>query len=664
MKKVFLFVLCFHLLIFNLYATTEQTMLDHGNAPNFLSSITSQDLEDDILYPSETPLTSPTLTNEQLLLMSNAYVALKDDLEFQEAVAAFMPVDPVTTGATLYITEKAVIGLLAVCSAIVGGLAGFAGMSDEDKEAFIKFCSDNWEYGCRAVASLPPSTVQQLAILGICISEGKTLEDIDWDYLAEAFKTDIDSLKALAVEVFNNGITLIGDAFNDIVGKLSWLLSSLISDSKIPDTYVPYATPDQDFRTFKTSEGRTIGLPGATHCFLPDYIPFEVSYRCSGISYNYGWKAYHFTIRYRFIDTNGDHGTLLLSYYKKLSSSQVLDHRIQLNESVSYDNNQAGYNLWIYKNDSSDILYQQRVYTPNYYSSKMDDTYVKPVIQGAIDFINSNFSFNVEPPTITSTHSWFSYFDTAPFPNGFIINISDSSSVPLTPISIANGYVEPDVVHYPEVIKIDPNSDIGKGDIISTPSGKHPSLNDPDTLREIINGDLPIPIRDVVYPDNPFKTSVDPIPGIDPSTPPSQTDPNPDTPSSNKSLLSTLLDWLKSLITALKQMFIELFVPSEDYFNNWFNRLRQQVAEWLGYSSYSDLLKGLQNIKAIPIQLTIVVYGKTVTIVDFSVYSAYHDALATFIRGFVYVLILLFYMNNIYRLIRAHSFTHGSESKG
>lgn len=124
-----------------------------------------------------------------------------------------------------------------------------------------------------------------------------------------------------------------------------------------------------------------------------------------------------------------------------------------------------------------------------------------------------------------------------------------------------------------------------------------------------------------------------------------------------KDLLQKILDAINGLIGALldglKALLVSLFVPGEGFLTDAFNDMLSPLQNKLPIGAYTDLVSKLQNVGAKELQnVQVTLYGQTVTIIDWGYYKANKATFDDIIRGFVFVLLLAYNINNIYKLVR------------
>ena len=126
----------------------------------------------------------------------------------------------------------------------------------------------------------------------------------------------------------------------------------------------------------------------------------------------------------------------------------------------------------------------------------------------------------------------------------------------------------------------------------------------------------------------------------------------------------------KKLVELIGDLLKSLFIPKEDYFSNKFTTLKQSFSERLSYQSYIDIFEQSKLIMADE-QLSIdldnyIVGSNTLTInkfIDFSIFDKYKSTYYSFVRGFTYIFLILYVINNFYKLIRGTSIMNAISHK-
>lgn len=133
-----------------------------------------------------------------------------------------------------------------------------------------------------------------------------------------------------------------------------------------------------------------------------------------------------------------------------------------------------------------------------------------------------------------------------------------------------------------------------------------------------------------------------------------------DLPSDFVGTVEDILDWVKnipeSIISLLKDLLIELFVPSDTYFNDWKDKFDNNLRNKLPYTTYNDFMNNVKDITSSRLNdITVNIYGKECTIVTFKWYYDHYDEINSLIRGVMFFVLIFFNINMMYKLIRGTS---------
>jgi phage-related protein len=112
-------------------------------------------------------------------------------------------------------------------------------------------------------------------------------------------------------------------------------------------------------------------------------------------------------------------------------------------------------------------------------------------------------------------------------------------------------------------------------------------------------------------------------------------------------LISSLLDGLGKLLKTL-------FVPSDDYFNKKFDGLNGQLEGHVDVSTYKNIMDTfgrVKSVRSIP-NITVDLWGQTLTIVDFSYIQSQQATINNWVRGFMFIFLVIFNINHVYKIIR------------
>lgn len=129
--------------------------------------------------------------------------------------------------------------------------------------------------------------------------------------------------------------------------------------------------------------------------------------------------------------------------------------------------------------------------------------------------------------------------------------------------------------------------------------------------------------------------------------------------------ISTIADWVGSFFKFLGDLLHDLFVPSDDYFESETNKLQSQIESKVGTEDYTNVLNSLTRASRTGLQdIKVDLWGISVTLVPFSMITPYISTIQDWTRGFMFVFIVLWQINNMYKLIRGTSLITLKSSKG
>ena len=156
----------------------------------------------------------------------------------------------------------------------------------------------------------------------------------------------------------------------------------------------------------------------------------------------------------------------------------------------------------------------------------------------------------------------------------------------------------------------------------------------------------------------------------------------PDVPAEGGILgtLQGLWDWLKgilqqilqgilsipaSIAQAIKAILEALFVPEVGFLEDAFEQALAPLKAKMPIDVYMELLGRLKNVGAKELQdVQVVLYGQTVTILSWRYYKEHKAIFDNIIRGFAFVLLLLYNVNNVHKFFRNRGLLDGDSRGG
>lgn len=115
----------------------------------------------------------------------------------------------------------------------------------------------------------------------------------------------------------------------------------------------------------------------------------------------------------------------------------------------------------------------------------------------------------------------------------------------------------------------------------------------------------------------------------------------------------TLQDIPGDITSLLKELLIELFVPSDTFFNNWKNDFNNLLVTKLPYDTYNEFFDDIKAITQSKLEdITITVYGKECTVLTFAWYYEYQTTIDHWIRGVMFIVLIFYNLNQMYKILR------------
>lgn len=131
-------------------------------------------------------------------------------------------------------------------------------------------------------------------------------------------------------------------------------------------------------------------------------------------------------------------------------------------------------------------------------------------------------------------------------------------------------------------------------------------------------------------------------------------------------IFDTLLNLPQTILNLFEVLLKGLFIPEDDYFPNKFNEVKFALVNKLGYDNYIEIFGDLENIEESNISSISLenynVGGLNITIsnfIDISKISYYRNIWFSWIRGVVFILLIIYNLNQIYKLIRGTNLADG-----
>lgn len=137
-------------------------------------------------------------------------------------------------------------------------------------------------------------------------------------------------------------------------------------------------------------------------------------------------------------------------------------------------------------------------------------------------------------------------------------------------------------------------------------------------------------------------------------------------PFSENFFLKVLFEWIGNFFSALWDLFIGLFVPEEDYFTNKINDMKYKISQKIPCQDYVDMFETVKQVNSgedISIDLNGYKIGNmnfnAKKFVDFSWIIKYKNTWYAWVRGFLFIFLIIYNINQIIKLFRGYNVAEG-----
>lgn len=140
--------------------------------------------------------------------------------------------------------------------------------------------------------------------------------------------------------------------------------------------------------------------------------------------------------------------------------------------------------------------------------------------------------------------------------------------------------------------------------------------------------------------------------------------------------LSSLLDWLNpfsenffvyKLVELLGNLLQWLFVPDDNYFNNNIDNLKANLSSKIPYNDYIEMFETIKQVESgedISIDLKGYTVGNNTfsfnNFIDFSWITQYKETWYSWVRGIIFILLIIYNVNQIMKLFRGYNIGEGN----
>lgn len=127
--------------------------------------------------------------------------------------------------------------------------------------------------------------------------------------------------------------------------------------------------------------------------------------------------------------------------------------------------------------------------------------------------------------------------------------------------------------------------------------------------------------------------------------------------------VKTIVGWVGSFFEFLGNLLKDLFVPAENFFDDEVGKLNDNLNSKIDVSEFESSFNSLKNVKArsIPVPRSSNVMGVNIQFDWISGINEHIGTIHMFIRAFVYLILLRFNVNNVYKLIRGSNLYGGGD---
>ncbi len=137
-------------------------------------------------------------------------------------------------------------------------------------------------------------------------------------------------------------------------------------------------------------------------------------------------------------------------------------------------------------------------------------------------------------------------------------------------------------------------------------------------------------------------------------------------PFSEKFFLKVLIEWIGNFFIGLRDLFISLFVPEDNYFTNKIDDIKYKISQKLPYQDYMNMFETVKQVESgedISISLDNYKVGNMnlnmPKFINFSFITKYKNTWYAWVRGFIFVFLIIYNINQIIKLLRGYNVADG-----
>lgn len=123
----------------------------------------------------------------------------------------------------------------------------------------------------------------------------------------------------------------------------------------------------------------------------------------------------------------------------------------------------------------------------------------------------------------------------------------------------------------------------------------------------------------------------------------------------------------KKIIELLGNLLNFLFVPKSDFFSNQIDDIKYQISQKIPYQDYIDMFETVKQVKEegnLSVGLEGYNFSNGITynnkkFIDFSFITKYKNTWYAWIRGIIFILLIIYNINQIMKLFRGYNVAEG-----
>lgn len=123
----------------------------------------------------------------------------------------------------------------------------------------------------------------------------------------------------------------------------------------------------------------------------------------------------------------------------------------------------------------------------------------------------------------------------------------------------------------------------------------------------------------------------------------------------------------KKIIELLSDLLKFLFIPKDDFFSSQIDDVKYKISQKIPYQDYIDMFETIKQVKEegnLSVGLESYNFGNGITynnkkFIDFSFITKYRTTWYAWVRGIVFILLIIYNINQIMKLFRGYNIAEG-----